>query len=194
MLTTVITSIAAYIGTAVDDLFILTLLFSQADDLAHRKHVLQGQCIGIAALTALSLLAAAGLQLLPPWAVGLMGLIPLALGVREWFRSTKADEETENTPAKAGTLLRVALLALANGADNIGVYAPLFAGFDLGQKMLCVLLFMVMTVLWCALAALIAAQPQLKTILRRYRRVLVPVVLMLLGLYILLTNLLPLFA
>ena len=96
MLTTVITSIAAYIGTALDDLFILTLLFSQADDLAHRKHVLQGQCLGIAALAALSLLAAAGLQLLPPWAVGLMGLIPLGLGVREWFRSAKADEETED--------------------------------------------------------------------------------------------------
>ena len=192
MLTTILTTLAAYIGTAVDDLFILMLLFSQTDDLSHRKHILQGQCLGILVLVAASLLGAAGLQLLPQWVAGLMGLIPLALGMRELLRSAKPEGDT--APAKAGTLLRVALLAIANGADNIGVYAPLFAGYDLMQKMLCVLLFMVMTVIWCAAAALVSTLPQLKDILRKYRRILVPAVLILLGLYILLSNLLPLFA
>lgn len=190
MLTTLITCIGAYIGTTVDDIFVLMLLFSQAEDLSHRKGILQGQCLGIAVLAGVSLLGAAGLQLLPDWSIGLMGLIPLALGVREIVRSAKGKEE-KSAPT-AASILRVALLAIANGADNIGVYIPLFAGYDMGQKLLCILLFMVMTVVWCALAALLSSQPQLKGILQKYRRVLVPAVLIALGAYILLSHLLPL--
>ena len=190
MLTTLITCIGAYIGTTVDDIFVLMLLFSQAEDLSHRKGILQGQCLGIAVLAGVSLLGAAGLQLLPDWSIGLMGLIPLALGVREIMRSAKGKEE-KSAPT-AASILRVALLAIANGADNIGVYIPLFAGYDMGQKLLCLLMFMVMTVVWCALAALLSSQPQLKGILQKYRRVLVPAVLIALGVYILLSRLFPL--
>jgi len=190
MLTTLITCIGAYIGTTVDDIFVLMLLFSQAEDLSHRKGILQGQCLGIAVLAGVSLLGAAGLQLLPDWSIGLMGLIPLALGVREIVRSAKGKEE-KSAPT-AASILRVALLAIANGADNIGVYIPLFAGYDMGQKLLCLLMFMVMTVVWCALAALLSSQPQLKGILQKYRRVLVPAVLIALGVYILLSRLFPL--
>lgn len=189
MFTTLITSVGAYAGTAIDDLFVLMLLFSQTEDLRCRKSILQGQCLGIAVLMAVSFLGAAGLMLLPPWSVGLMGLIPLGLGIRELIRAFRP--EGEKKAPTAASLLRVALLAIANGADNVGVYAPLFAGYDPGQKLFSVLLFMVMTVIWCALAALMAAQPQLKEVLQKYKRLLVPLVLFALGMYILLSNLLP---
>lgn len=192
MLTTLLTSVGAYIGTAADDLFVLMLLFSQTEDVSHRKTILQGQVLGIGVLAAISLLGAAGLQLLPPWAVGLMGLIPLALGTKELLSTAKQGEK-ESSPI-AASILRVALLAIANGADNIGVYAPLFAGYDLRQKLLCLLLFAAMTVLWCALAAMLSSQAQLHAVLKKYKRILVPAVLIGLGLYILLSNLLPIFA
>ena len=70
MFTTLFTSIGAYIGTTIDDLFVLMLLFSQTEDMSHRKGILQGQSLGIGVLVAVSLLGAAGLQLLPGWAVG----------------------------------------------------------------------------------------------------------------------------
>ena len=189
MLTTLLTSIGAYIGTTIDDLFVLMLLFSQTEDMSHRKGILQGQSLGIGVLVAVSLLGAAGLQLLPSWAVGLMGLIPIALGVKEIFAGAKKDK---GSAPVAASILRVALLAIANGADNVGVYAPLFAGYDLGQKLLCILLFAVMTVVWCAMAAVLASQTHVHAILQKYKRVLVPAVLILLGLYILASNLLPL--
>lgn len=190
MMTTLLTSIGAYIGTTIDDLFVLMLLFSQTEDMSHRKGILQGQSLGIGVLVAVSLLGAAGLQLLPGWAVGLMGLIPIALGVKEIFAGAKRGKK-ESKPV-AASILRVALLAIANGADNVGVYAPLFAGYDLGQKLLCILLFAAMTVVWCALAAVLASQAHVHAVLQRYKRVLVPTVLILLGLYILGTSLLPL--
>ena len=190
MLTTLLTSVGAYIGTTMDDLFVLMLLFSQAEDMPQRKGILQGQCLGIAVLIAASMLGAAGLQLLPGWGIGLMGLIPLALGVREIMQNAK--NTGEERTLTAASILRVALLAVANGADNIGVYAPLFAGYDVTEKLLCVLLFMVMTVVLCALAALLSSQPQLKGMLQKYKHVLVPAVLITLGAYILLCNLLPL--
>ena len=189
MLTTLLTSVGAYIGTALDDLFILTLLFSQTEDISHRKSILQGQVLGVGILVAVSLLGAAGLQLLPPWAIGLTGLIPLALGARELFRRAK-HEEGASSPLSA-SLLRVALLAIANGADNVGIYAPLFAGYDLQQKLLSILLFAAMTVIWCALAALLSSQPVLHNVLLKYKRTLVPVVLIALGIYILASGFLP---
>ena len=50
-----------------------------------------------------------------------------------------------------------------------------------------------MTVLWCALAAMLSSQAQLRAVLKKYKRILVPAVLIGLGLYILLSNLLPIF-
>ena len=189
----IIAALFSFAATNVDDLFINMFFFAQADTAKKAQMIVIGKYLGIGALFSVSLAGAWFAQALPHSALRLLGIVPIALGIRSWLH--RNDDLSADTPSANDSLaISTAVITIANGADNIGVYAPLFAGFDLGQKMLCVLLFMVMTVLWCALAALIAAQPQLKTILRRYRRVLVPVVLMLLGLYILLTNLLPLFA
>ena len=79
----------------------------------------------------------------------------------------------------------VALITIANGADNIGVYTPLFASFSAGQMMILYTVFAFMIALWCILAKRISDLPILNRFLIRYKHVLVPMVLVLLGVYIL---------
>jgi cadmium resistance protein CadD (predicted permease) len=69
------------------------------------------------------------------------------------------------------------------------VYIPLFTGFDLTEKLAAVAVFAVMTALWLFLAGRFSALPVVEGFLRRYRSVLIPAVLILLGVFILLGGL-----
>ena len=79
----------------------------------------------------------------------------------------------------------MALITIANGADNIGVYIPLFAGFSLWQMGTALSVFSLMTGLWCLLSIRLSDLPVLQKLLRKYKPVLIPAVYILLGLYIL---------
>ena len=79
---TIVTAAGVFIGTNIDDLIVLTVLM-----LARRAHgkprmwqIWAGQYLGIGALVAVSVLAALGLTIVPDRWVGLLGMIPIALG------------------------------------------------------------------------------------------------------------------
>src|SRR6476660_6004886 len=118
-------AIAAVIfaGTDVDDLIILTLLFlsARATGAPRVRDIVVGQYLGIAALVAASLGAAAGLLVVPERWMGLLGLVPLALGL--W---ALISHEQEEAPTAIRGWWAVAALTVANGADNLAVYIPVF--------------------------------------------------------------------
>ena len=76
------------------------------------------------------------------------------------------------------------LVTIANGADNLGVYIPLFSGFVPWQLLAAVCVFAIMTGLSCLLAAKLSRIAVLARFLKRWRKVIIPVVYILLGLYI----------
>jgi len=53
-----------------------------------------------------------------------LGVIPAAMGFALLFRKNKTEETEKFT---GGGIVPVALVTVANGADNLGVYIPLFA-------------------------------------------------------------------
>ncbi|MBQ8837296.1 MAG: cadmium resistance transporter [Clostridia bacterium] len=176
MPSSVITSIVSFIGTNIDDIFILTLFFAQCKALT----VVLGQYLGMGALVGVSLLGAFGLSFIPEGYIHWLGVIPILLGVKAIF-DRREDE------SKSGTgVFGIALITVANGADNIGVYIPLFAGYSLPESLLAVAIFAVMTALWCFLGKKLASLPWLSAFLQKYKRVIVPVVFIALGAYILL--------
>ena len=174
---------AAFAATNIDDLFVLMLLFGQAGDRARRRKICLGQLLGIAALTAVSAVCALGLGRIPARYLRLLGLVPVVLGIRAW-RDRNGQEETD---APAVGLLGTAALTVSNGGDNLGVYIPLFAGLEAGRLLLCAGTFAAMTLLWCLLGSRLASLPRVGEAIRKYRGVLVPTVLVLLGLHILLS-------
>ena len=216
----IISAVMSFVGTNIDDLFVDTLFFAETESGetgesvrssgARIRGIVIGKYLGIGALVLVSLLGAFGLQLLPGKYIGLLGLVPLCLGVKaayESWRDRKCtltegvsdgaddgdcwDAEEISTLQKDKNLLwSVALVTIANGADNIGVYIPLFAGYSLWQLGILVCVFAVMIALWCIIAKRLADFPLLKLFLMRYKNVIVPVVFVVLGLYIIVDNML----
>jgi cadmium resistance protein CadD (predicted permease) len=185
----------AFLVTDIDDLFVLVAFF--ADPGMRTRHVVIGQFAGIAALLAASALAMLFRLVVAEHILGLMGLLPLALGVREAVavvreRRRRPGAEVEARPAAAtrrrpGTL-GVALVTIANGGDNIAVYAPLFAASTPARAAGLAGVFLAMAGLWLGLAWFTVRNPLLGRQLSRWGRWLLPPVLVLLGAWILWEN------
>ena len=188
MLQVVILAVTAFVGTNLDDIFMDTLLFSGEKTGSGRWAVAAGKYLGIGILILLSVLGAFGLQFLPEQYLGFLGLLPIALGIRELIGAFREEEEEENTRRSSGLVLNAALITLANGADNIGVYIPLFSGFAPWQIAVTVAVFGVMMALWCLLTSTLSRLPVLQRFIEKYKKLLVPTVYMALGAYILLTS------
>ena len=178
----ILTAALSFVATNLDDIVILMLLFSAV---RNARNVTAGQFLGVGILTAASMLGAVGLGLLPTAYLRWLGLVPFLLGLRSWLRRNNADAEENQVGAGKGSIFSVALLTVANGGDNIGVWLPLFAGYSAPQRVAAVAVFAVMTGLWCFLGRRLSTLPGVAGFLERYGSVLVPWVLMLLGLYIL---------
>lgn len=174
---TILAAAAAFAATNIDDLFVLMLLFGQATGAAGRRAVVLGQFVGVALLTAVSLVGGLGLGLLPERHLRLLGLVPIALGVRGWLKGGADDE-------KAGSALSVpavAALTVANGGDNIGVYLPLFAQMRGEEQAVTLGVFVLLCGLWCFAGSRLAALPGVARAISRHKNWLVPLVLVLLG-------------
>ena len=178
----ILTAALSFVATNLDDIVVLMLLFSVV---RNARNVMAGQFLGVGILTAASMLGAAGLGFLPSAYLHWLGLVPFLLGLHSWLSRNKAEAEENQVSAGKGSILSVALLTVANGGDNIGVWLPLFAGYSVSQRVAAVAVFAVMTGLWCILGRCLSTLPGVAGFLERYGSVLVPWVLMLLGLYIL---------
>lgn len=194
MVETIILSITSFIGTNIDDIFIDTLFFTEAKTKADNRNIVIGKYVGIGTLILLSVLGAFGLQFLPQQYIGYLGLIPIGLGVKEIIvalKSKKANNEEvdEKSQKSANKIMNVMLITMANGADNIGVYISLFAGFKNWQIFLAIGIFMILIAVWCLLGKVLSNLHVVKNVIEKYKIIIVPIVYIVLGVYILLKNL-----
>lgn len=194
MLADIITAIVSFISTNLDDIFVLTIFFAQEECPRGKLYITLGQYLGIGILAAVSLLGAFVLRLVPDRYIGLLGLVAIFLGVKAWLDHRKGGDEEEEaadiSTAGWGRIIRVALVTIANGADNIGVYLPLFTGCSWGEILLILAVFAVMVWVWCALAQRLAALPVLKETIQNYKHIVIPVVFIAMGIYIMVENML----
>lgn len=183
----IFTSIIAYISTNIDDIFVIMILLSQAAT-GTKGRLIAGHFLGVGVITVISMLGALGLQNLPLKYTGILGLVPIWLGIRAWI-SRKKDSDDEDVPETQGiSLLSMALITIGNGADNVGVYIPLFTGFSGGERLGALVIFSAMTALWVFLANTLAEFPKIKVLIGKYKPVLIPLVFILLGIYIIMDS------
>ena len=184
MFSAAVAAAAAFISTNLDDILLLTLLFAQSQ--TGRAAIAAGQLAGMGILTMVSLFCANLIQSLPKPALALLGLIPIALGIR--FLISYRNSANGDPKSDAADFLSVLLLTVSNGGDNVGVYVPLFAGYSPSQTAVVCAVFFLMTLLWCLMSSRFSSLPGLKTFLLHRRHMVIPVVLVLLGLYIILDH------
>lgn len=195
---TIFTAIVTFIATNIDDIFVLMMFFSQADGYFRRRHIVTGQYLGFIALLLISLFGFASRFIVPHEYIGILGLIPIWLGIRGLFQPDDDDDEIQlETPQPQNPVLQILLhpktysvtvVSFANGGDNLGVYTPLFASLKLSGLVVTVITFLAMVLLWCWLGMVLARQRQIAEFLQRYGKRIVPVVLIGLGIAILWEN------
>jgi cadmium resistance protein CadD (predicted permease) len=90
------TGVAAFVATNLDDILILTILFSQTGKLFRRRDIVIGQYIGFSLLVIASLAGFFGCFLIPtPW-IRYLGLVPVILGIFSLLKEEEKEEEPEN--------------------------------------------------------------------------------------------------
>jgi cadmium resistance transport/sequestration family protein len=181
---TIAAAAGVFAGTNVDDLVVLTVLFlsSRATGRPKQWQIWAGQYAGIAILIAVSAVAAAGLTVVPDKWVGLLGLLPFGLGVSALIRAvrSRATGQPPDTPV-AATGLAVAGVTIANGADNISVYTPMFRTIGVGNSLQTVVVFAALVAVWCLAGSWLASHRKVITVVERYGHWIVPAVFMVIG-------------
>lgn len=248
MISAVITAFISFASTNIDDIFVLMLFFSQVGDQLQKRHIIIGQYLGIVTLLLISIMGAAGLNLIPRQYTGLLGIIPIILGIKEWLKYKKEKKQASDfiyesmgelhreaapaltmdgsitdptfsseTNATAGlnadfkqvqaaktgkiksalknlihpAILNVTLVTLANGADNIGVYIPLFTSLNTLELIATIIIFLLLIALWCFTSERLINFPGIKHAIHKYKNVVVPAVFIVIGVFILVESNLP---
>ena len=188
---TIISAIGVYISTSIDYLIILIILFAQLSQNKQKWHIYAGQYLGTGLLVGVSLVAAYVVNFVPKaWMVGLLGLIPIYLGIRFAIVGEGEEEEEEEIierleQSKANQLFwTVTLLTIASGGDNLGIYIPYFASLDWAQTLVALLVFAIGVIIFCELSRVLSSIPLISETIEKYERIIVPLVFIPLGLYI----------
>jgi len=203
----IIAGITSFAATNIDDIVILMLFFAQVNSTFRRRHVIVGQYLGFIALILVSLPGYFGGLIVPRAWIGILGLVPIAIGISRLLTRQEDEEEVQavsgevnssrsHTSVLSSTLasllspqtFNVAAVTFANGGDNIGIYVPLFASSDLRSLGVILTVFFLLIGVWCYIAYLLTRQPTIARILTRYGHALVPFVLIGLGIYILIES------
>src|SRR5262252_9241077 len=185
MLATLGLAVVLFASTNIDDVFVLVGFF--ADPRFHARAIIVGQYLGIAALVAASILAAWLALALPTRYAGLLGLLPIAIGLKKLFslrKPARQDEASAPSRSGLGNIAAVAAVTMANGGDNIGVYTPVFATVSGNELAIIVAAFAVMVAIWIAVAHWLVTHPMLGAPIRRFGQRLTPIVLIGLGVYV----------
>lgn len=191
---TILSAIGVYISTSIDYLFILIILFSQTDKRNQIGHIYAGQYLGTAVLVGVSLLAAYLVNFIPEeWMIGLLGFIPIYLGIRFALVGEEEEEEEEilekiQQNKESQLFWTVTLLTLASGGDNLGVYIPYFSSLNGLQISVALVIFALGVLVLCALSRAFAQMPFVSETIEQYEKIIVPFVFVLLGVYILYEN------
>ena len=196
----------SFVATNIDDIVILVLFFAQVNATFKTRNIVVGQYLGFTAILLMSLPGFFGGLFIPKTWIGLLGLVPIGMGIQHWrsrsptFSESSAEApeiQTVTTDASAipllGTLIspetyKVAAVTFANGGDNIGIYVPLFANSNWASLGVILTVFLGMIGIWCWIAYLLTKHPAIAKILTRYGHQIVPFVLIGIGIFILLES------
>jgi cadmium resistance protein CadD (predicted permease) len=180
-------AVGLFISTDLDDVLVLLGFF--ADPRFRIRQIVAGQFIGIAMLYAVSVAGAWATLIMPRACIGLLGLVPIAMGLKSAWELLSDDPSEPGTnrtpPARRTNIAAVVAVTVANGGDNVSVYIPLFAMRSAPDIALMGVVFAVMTALWLSLAYWLTRHRMVGAPVRRYTRLLMPFVYVTLGVLIL---------
>jgi cadmium resistance protein CadD (predicted permease) len=183
-------AVVLFISTDLDDVFVLLGFF--ADPRFRIRHIVAGQFIGIAVLYAVSVIGSLLSLVMPIALVGLLGLVPITMGLKSAWELCTSSEANERvyTGNRGSAIARANIAAVfamtvANGGDNVSVYIPLFAMRSASNIAMMGVVFGIMTAIWLYFAYWLTRHRAIRAPVQRYARLLMPFVFIALGISIL---------
>ena len=180
----------AFVATNIDDLLILIAFF--ANSRFPLPQIVLGQYAGMGALLAISIVSSLIALIVPNNLIGLIGIFPIAIGIKELLELLKNgdNEESAKQPSRSRFAAYLPFLTVAvvtfSGGEEIGVYTSVFAtNSEVSEIIIIVLVVMVLTGVWCAVAYHLVNRPLIASSIKRTGTVALPFVLIGLGIYIL---------
>lgn len=134
----------------------------------HKFQVVIGQYLGIGLLVVIGALGSLLALVIPQQIIGLLGLVPIAIGIIRLVQLRKHDSSVQEHMNEQVTsrwhnhlsMLTVAAVTFSNGGDNIGIYTPLFAKYSSAIEVIFIsVIFMVMMAVWCGVAYYSVSHP-----------------------------------
>lgn len=191
MITTIVSAIISYIATSIDYIVILVVLFAQVKNRKGGiRDIVLGQYLGFTVLIFISLLAAFGLAFIPQQWIGLLGLIPIFIGLKVLFdKEEEGDEEiVESTNRFSSFILSVTVIMLAAGGDNLGVYIPYFTVLNTIELIVTIVIYYVAAAVLLYLCRRVSAVKGISETVEKYEKIIVPIVFLALGIMIMSEN------
>jgi cadmium resistance protein CadD (predicted permease) len=189
--------IGAFVATNIDDLFILMVFFAKRS--FPTTQIIVGQYVGMGLLLGVSLVGSLIALLIPHHLIGLVGLFPIAIGIKELVELRNRKDEDGDDEDKAIVVnhlyknrwktylpfLTVATITFSGG-EEIGIYTSIFATNDSPSEIITIFaVVMILTGVWCGIAFYLVKRSFLAAQLRRLADRVLPFVLIGLGIYIL---------
>ncbi|WP_114604425.1 CadD family cadmium resistance transporter [Staphylococcus sp. EZ-P03] len=194
MFQTTLTAVVLYTATALDLLVILLIYFARAHTKKEYRDIYIGQFLGSGALIVISLFFAFVLHYVPEkWMLGLLGLIPLYLGIKvALFDDCEGEERAKKELDEKGMSKLIGIVALVTlascGADNIGLFVPYFVSLTLPKLIVTLIVFVIMIYLLVLSAQKLSKVPGIGETVEKYNRWIMAVIYIGLGLYIIIEN------
>lgn len=179
--------ISAFVATNIDDTFVLILLFSIPSLLA--RNVIIGQFLGIVLLVVISSSAALLALAIPAFVIGLMGFIPIIIGIKRLTNLRGKPETIQAMKKEYLSFLSVTAITISNGGDDIGVFIPLFAKYNtVAEVSVLISIFLIMTGIWCIVTFYFIRHPFVASRINVLSNAVTPFVLIGIGVYIIIDS------
>lgn len=178
--------VVPFAATNVDNLALLVAWLLAGRD--RSKRVLAGHLLGMSALLLLAIAFGLGAKFIPLEYVGYLGVIPIALGIKGLYALVAGRDSTNGVSSAASreaTPISIAATQVANGVDTVLVFGPLLADSESGVDLFLLGGFILMTFAWFGLARFLERHAARLIVLERYGHWVAPIVLIVVGLYIL---------
>ena len=194
MIQTIVTAAILYIATALDLLVILLMFFARAKTRKEYRDIYIGQYVGSVALIVISLFFAFVLNYVPEkWILGLLGLIPIYLGIKVAIYGDSDGEERAKKELNEKGLSKlvgtVAIVTIAScGADNIGLFVPYFVTLSVTNLFITLFVFLILIFFLVFTAQKLANIPGVGEIVEKFSRWIMAVIYIALGLFIIIEN------
>jgi cadmium resistance protein CadD (predicted permease) len=176
----------AFVGTNIDNAIVTVAMISTAPP-RRANRIALGQALGFTVLVVAAVGMALVLFEISTRIIGLLGLVPLALGLRGLWALRHAEGRSRVADRAFGSgLMAAAAVTVGAGGDNLAVYIPLFRVARVGGTLWTLLVFALFEVVFTLLVRRAGGHPRVRSTMTRLGAFATPTLYCVIGVLVLL--------